>query len=308
MHARRWVRGITLTCLIALSGACKTIKGTQPVGADPTVPTAGSDLPPWAGMPQSFEKLDAITAWLTTPASSRSTFWQLEGELQLAEGRTGLATTPGVDQARHASARAAFQRVHDNVAATAGQKNRAAAGLARLGHPVEARTHTIHGVVTRDNWGARTPDPRNLTPHRGAWKYITVHHSAMEGGVKLDGTLATAVRAVRRIQAAQMDSSDFGDVGYHFLIDDKGRIFQGRELRWQGAHAGGRNNVGNVGVCVIGNFDEARPTRAALGALDRLVQTLERELDIPEGRVKAHLDWKGTACPGKHLLPHVRNL
>jgi hypothetical protein len=307
MHARRLLQGLALSCLAALAGACK-VPGTQPLSPERSGPQAGSDLPPWAGQPPSSEKLDAISAWLATPESGRSRFWRLEGELQLAEGRASLATGVGLDETRRTATRAAFRRVHDDPAATAGQQQRAAAGLAGLGHPVEAHTSQIAGVVTREQWRARPALVSNLTPHRGAWNYITVHHSAMDGGVRLDGSLATAVSAVQRIQSAQMASSGFGDVGYHFLIDDRGRIFQGRELRWQGAHAGGNNNVGNVGVCVIGNFDEARPTSAALGALERLVATLERELRIPPGRVKAHLDWKGTVCPGKNLLPYVRRL
>ena len=44
------------------------------------------------------------------------------------------------------------------------------------------------GVVTRAQWGARNANPSNLTRHRGAWKYITIHHSAMEGGVELTET------------------------------------------------------------------------------------------------------------------------
>ena len=48
-------------------------------------------LPPWAGQPTSWEKLDAIEAWLSQPAAERNPFWRIEGRLQLAEGRLDLS-------------------------------------------------------------------------------------------------------------------------------------------------------------------------------------------------------------------------
>jgi N-acetyl-anhydromuramyl-L-alanine amidase AmpD len=117
----------------------------------------------------------------------------------------------------------------------------------------------------------------------------------------LSGAVQDSAGAVRDIQHAHMNVQSYGDIGYHFLIDPYGRVFEGRQLSWQGAHAGGQNNVENIGVCVIGNFERERPTRAALASLDRLVDELSQTYAIDERNVVPHSHWKNTACPGRNL-------
>ncbi|MEE2940529.1 MAG: peptidoglycan recognition family protein, partial [Planctomycetota bacterium] len=142
---------------------------------------------------------------------------------------------------------------------------------------------------------------RNLTPASGRWSWITVHLSVVASA---SDSLSASLDTVRRIQREHMNRSlPYGDIGYHFLIDRAGRIIEGRKLRWQGAHAGGANNRGNVGICLIGNFEVEEPTRAAINALERLVFELQSELGIPRRNVKPHLEWKETKCPGKNLMP-----
>ena len=79
----------------------------------------------------------------------------------------------------------------------------------------------------------------------------------------------------------------FSDVGYNFMIDHRGRIYEGRYARryaagetitgedakgWGvvGAHAATMNH-GSCGVCLIGNFEEAAPTDAAIVSLTNLL-------------------------------------
>ena len=166
-------------------------------------------------------------------------------------------------------------------------------------------------ALPRARWGARAPSPRNLTPNRARWSYITVHHSAHEEAGTTGSSERDAIAALRAIQRSQMGGRGWGDIGYHFLIDPAGRIWEGRDLSWQGAHAGGsggRNNVGNIGICLLGNFEIERPSQAAVKSLERLVADLQRRFAITNGGIKGHRDWKGTACPGRHLLPYVRRI
>ncbi len=84
-------------------------------------------------------------------------------------------------------------------------------------------------------------------------------------------------------------------------------------MYWQGAHAGRdkrdrNNNVGNIGICLIGNFDVDRPSAASLRSLKKLVLTLRNQYRIPAQGIRGHMDWKQTECPGHNLLPFVRQL
>jgi hypothetical protein len=89
------------------------------------------------------------------------------------------------------------------------------------------------------------------------------------------------------------------------MIDPEGRVFQGRDLVWQGAHAKGDNNIQNIGICVLGNFDEEQPTPAALESLRKLLDNLRHTYHIPRSEVHKHADFRNTDCPGKNLRPWV---
>ena len=99
----------------------------------------------------------------------------------------------------------------------------------------------------------------------------------------------------------------WGDLGYHFMIDPEGRIFEGRRLVWRGAHVGGMNDH-NLGICLMGNFDEIRPTAAAISSLERLLDDLRAQNGIPRSAVTWHRAWPSanTVCPGDNLEPYVR--
>lgn len=283
----------------------------------PARPTSGG-LPAWANEPLSWAKLDTIESWLENAGTGASPFWRVEAELQLAEGRLSFAdplTHAGeqTQRQRRRNARLGFLRIRANPKASAEQYQRASEGLKRAataGNPLEASSK-LAGVLSRSEWGARRPNMQRITRANSPWRFITLHHSALEGAPTIGTRKQEAISALRIVQRSQMDGRGWGDIGYHFLIDPAGRIWQGRELRYQGAHAGGkdgRNNVGNVGVCLLGNFDEARPTSAALSSLDTLVDELCRRYSIPRSGIVGHTDWKATVCPGRYLLPHVRRL
>ena len=133
-----------------------------------------------------------------------------------------------------------------------------------------------------------------------AWKVIVVHHSASrEGGaVRFDGWHR---------------AKGWDGVGYDFVIGNgtdtaDGAIettFRWREQR-DGAHAKGWNDLA-VGICLVGNFEEADPTPKQMDSLVRLVKYLRRRFEIPPERVVGHGALGATLCPGKRLsLPALR--
>jgi hypothetical protein len=103
-----------------------------------------------------------------------------------------------------------------------------------------------------------------------------------------------------------MDGRGYGDIGYHYLIDPYGRVFEGRQIQWQGAHANKENNIQNIGVCLLGNFEQQKPAGPALEALERVLGSLRAKHKIALDRVYLHGEFRGTDCPGENLAAWVR--
>ncbi|MCA9003560.1 MAG: N-acetylmuramoyl-L-alanine amidase, partial [Planctomycetes bacterium] len=193
----------------------------------------------------SWEKLETINTWLKTQGPRSEAYWRVEGRLQLAEGRMEFYfkernSAPERDSSQRLTAAVAdFMRVQSDVHATESQKRRAKRGLARSAQPASSPVAALpSNVLGRDAWGARKANRSNLTRATDPWRYITIHHSALEKSIQSVGTSAGAKSALRKMQAYHMDSRKWGDLGYHFLIDPQGQVYQGRSLYWQGAHAG----------------------------------------------------------------------
>ena len=132
---------------------------------------------------------------------------------------------------------------------------------------------------------------------------LTIHHSALT----LDNTSTIAAAdSIQRIQRNHQNHPlNYGDIGYHFVIDPAGQIWAARDIRWQGAHAQGSNNRGNVGVCLLGNFMPGlggqTPTPAQVRTLRAFTTQLCNEYQIPVGQIYTHQEMVATECPGTNL-------
>lgn len=96
------------------------------------------------------------------------------------------------------------------------------------------------------------------------------------------------------------DGGRWGDIGYHFAIDPAGRLWQARPLTWQGAHVRAKNEA-NIGVVVLGNYEQQSVNRAQLRAVTSTLQSLMKKYEVPVSKVRTHQEWAATACPGKSL-------
>jgi hypothetical protein len=138
---------------------------------------------------------------------------------------------------------------------------------------------------------------------------------------------------LRAIQTYHMDTNGWDDIGYNFLVDRFGGIWEGRaggiDRAVIGAHAEGFN-TGSTGVSVLGDFSNVPPSGAAVQAVGRLlgwklplhgVDPLEKTQftsggsnKYPSGQVvtldniSGHKDVGNTACPAQlyDQLPTVR--
>ena len=73
-------------------------------------------------------------------------------------------------------------------------------------------------------------------------------------------------------------------------------------MTWQGAHAQGSNNVGNIGIAVAGHFNDHEPPPQQMEALEALLEHLSITYDIPIWDVRGHRHYCHTDCPGDALL------
>lgn len=139
------------------------------------------------------------------------------------------------------------------------------------------------------------------------WKFIVIHHSA---------TLAGSVNAFHRFHTKQ----GYGGVAYHFVIGNGKGMKDGEvqeTFRWKqqisGTHVSvnaWNHNVFGIGICLVGNMENATPTKAQMAALMKLTSRLKKTYSIKSKNIYGHKhvffdDASGkkeqTACPGKKL-------
>ena len=158
-------------------------------------------------------------------------------------------------------------------------------------------------AMSRNTWGASPANPGKMKK-MGRVTRITIHH---EGSAKPNNDLApTQVAAtLRLIQSQHRKRMGAGDIGYHFIIDRSGTIWQGRDWAYQGAHTSGANS-NNLGVMLLGNFEIQQPTAQQLQTLRQLTGSLTRRYGLdPRKDIYGHNDFCNTQCPGRNLKPHV---
>ncbi len=154
----------------------------------------------------------------------------------------------------------------------------------------------------RSAWRADDPIRTRLQP-MGAVRRVTVHHEGSPHG-NWDVSRTQVARTLKHIQAEHRRRMRAGDIGYHYIIDRRGRVWEGRPHYFQGAHVAGQNAM-NMGLMVLGNFEVQQPTPAQLASLDTLCHMLLAGYGIPAGRLYMHRELGRTCCPGKHLAPQV---
>ncbi len=186
-------------------------------------------------------------------------------------------------------------------------------------------------IVLRSGWGGDGVVPR-AAPVFGRVDVALVHHT--EGGNLYTPEQAPGI--VLAIAHYHRDTKGWNDVGYNFLVDRYGTIYEGRaggvELAVVGAHAQGFNRL-STGIAILGSFVDVLPPDAALEAVAELIgwklpyhgTPVTGQVTVTSGggpltnhpygsqvvmqRISGHRDADATACPGDALyarLPALR--
>ena len=172
--------------------------------------------------------------------------------------------------------------------------------------PPLAPVSILDRVMPRSAWTRMPVDSSLARPMNGVHR-ITIHHSG-SNRVRTATDFATNAALIERIRAYHVEARGWADLGYHFLIDPGGRIWEGRPLIWQGAHVKGFNRH-NIGVVLLGNFELQEPSMQQLMVLPQLVQALRRKHGVAITNLRSHQEWTPTtACPGKNLQPRFAHM
>ncbi|GAA4590671.1 hypothetical protein BJY16_000019 [Actinoplanes octamycinicus] len=197
---------------------------------------------------------------------------------------------------------------------------------------VEIPPRPVPKLMTRAAWGANEKIVKEAPSYTGPVEVFFVHHTATGNGY----SCRTSTSVVRGIEAYQVKSKGWNDIGYNFLVDKCGTVFEGRRggvtRNVLGAHTLGFNTNASA-VAVIGDYRAATLSSAArLSVAQLAAYKLGAHGNAPAGRVvvtsgggpkykvgrrvtlnriSGHRDAGLTECPGNALyaqLPAIRRL
>ncbi|MFE0363777.1 peptidoglycan recognition protein family protein [Streptomyces griseoaurantiacus] len=177
-------------------------------------------------------------------------------------------------------------------------------------------------ITTRRGWGADEKIRKGGFLYTKKVKAAFVHHTATGNNY----TCAQAPSVIRGIYRYHVLSSGWRDIGYNFLVDKCGKIYEGRAggvaKAVMGAHTLGFN-TGSTGIAVLGTYTSKKPSAAAVKAVARLTAWKLGLYGVnPKGKtyltsgggnlyakgrkvhlhtISGHRDGFATSCPGKRL-------
>lgn len=191
------------------------------------------------------------------------------------------------------------------------------------GEPTRAEAFDGANLIGRAGWGAdeklrfredeKTKKREEIwTPEFRPIQKVIVHHSVTRDP---EPDPKATLRAIYQYHAVQRG---WGDIGYNFLIDPQGNVYEGR-YGGKGVVAGHTlgYNYGSIGVAILGNYKDHDISKAARSALLALVRAKAPDLD-PVGRsffvnkespnISGHRGFINSTCPGDMFYPSLNNI
>ncbi|MEU1853006.1 N-acetylmuramoyl-L-alanine amidase [Streptomyces sp. NPDC019990] len=328
------VRGATAPLWVGESDGVELRVTPEPDGpeADPAHGTGAHDLPAAPELPSGLrlELVDpggqAQDAPLAGPPGGSARTTELNAETSAATAVTEAAAAAAADASAVNAELASFG------ATEIAELSRAE--TEREYHALNADVLTEHflgakpyigprpRIVTRRGWGAdeglREPGFRYTKKVKAAF----VHHTASGSNYRC----SQSPSLIRSIYRYHVKSMGWRDVGYNFLIDKCGKVYEGRAggvaKPVLGAHTRGFNS-NSMGIAVLGSYDATKPSSAAVRAIARLTAwKLGLHGANPRGKtylksgggnlyrkgskvrlnvISGHRDGFQTACPGRRL-------
>lgn len=177
-------------------------------------------------------------------------------------------------------------------------------------------------IITRRGWGADEKLREKGFLYTKKVKAAFVHHTVTGNNYRC----SQAPSAIRGIDRYHVKSSGWRDIGYNFLVDKCGNIYEGRAggvaKAVMGAHTLGFN-TNSMGIAVLGTFGSTKPSSAAVKAIARLSawklglygvnprgktylksgggNLYRKGKNVRLDAISGHRDGFATECPGRQL-------
>ncbi|MET9918091.1 FG-GAP-like repeat-containing protein [Streptomyces sp. NPDC006435] len=187
-------------------------------------------------------------------------------------------------------------------------------------------------IIGRAQWGADESLVEDPPEYIDKVQAVYIHHTADANSY----SCADSAAMVRSILTYHVKTEGWNDLGYNFLVDKCGQIFEGRgggaDLPVKGAHTYGFNSY-STGISLLGDFETGRPTPAALQSAARVAAwklgqygvsptakvTLTRLVtdadgstrpagDVTFNTIAGHRDGFATKCPGANLYSRLGSI
>ncbi|MDP2090301.1 MAG: N-acetylmuramoyl-L-alanine amidase [Candidatus Gracilibacteria bacterium] len=119
---------------------------------------------------------------------------------------------------------------------------------------------------------------------------IIIHHTSTD--------YASSIEGVRNIYRYHTLKNAWGDIGYNFIIGNDGEIYEGRAGGETSVAAHAKyNNIGNIGISIIGNYSDKAINDKQYLSLKNLTSYLVNKYDIDLNKKKYyHSDCNGKSC------------
>ncbi|MGC2998533.1 N-acetylmuramoyl-L-alanine amidase [Streptomyces sp. G35A] len=192
-------------------------------------------------------------------------------------------------------------------------------------------------ITSRAGWGADesiSPEAPGYLPG-GKVKAVVIHHTAESNSYGC----ADAPQVVRSIYAYHVKQLGWKDIGYNFLVDKCGTVYEGRkggvDRPVMGAHAYGFN-AETTGISVLGTYTDAAPSQAAMTSVARIAawklgqygvnpagtttltagdsgrnyfgKTWTKGAQLPFPVIHGHRDGYNTQCPGNAFYDQLATI
>jgi hypothetical protein len=186
-------------------------------------------------------------------------------------------------------------------------------------HLLWKRVVNVLPIVSREQWGAVKPKPHQET--MPGFQHLTLHHSS---------NTSSGPGEMRRIQRLHMSlfpynffaGKNFYDIGYHYVLDKEGMLYEGRRLESEpgipggpftkGEHVGSNNTVAGLGVCLMGDYEKTEGNESIyipmMIQLEKYLAALCVRYRIRTADFSYHRALSvGTPslCPGSNFIPVI---
>lgn len=152
-------------------------------------------------------------------------------------------------------------------------------------------------VITRQEWGARLPKRRKALKDTTS---PTLHWNGPSTGLDEHSSRDDEIRMLKGVQKFHMVDRGWADIAYSFAFAPSGRVYElrGWKIRTAANGTSKGNSASHAFFLMVGDGDPIP---------QEMIDSVRRMRAIGDSKyVKAHRDWKATACPGQEITKLIR--